>query len=103
MEIREAQNLVHEQTRKVGYHDIETTPTQVFLHLVEEVGEVSRNLLYKETKRGEKIKNTTVPKEFDDEIADLLWQTLRLASYLNIDLEDAFNKKYAKNAKKSEQ
>jgi NTP pyrophosphatase (non-canonical NTP hydrolase) len=99
MNIREAQKKVKEHLEQIGYTKIETTPTHAFLHLVEEVGEVSRSLLYKETKRGE-IANTTKPSELDEEVADIFWQTLKLASYLDIDLEDCFIKKYEKNQKK---
>ncbi|MBW6451600.1 MAG: MazG-like family protein [DPANN group archaeon] len=48
------------------------------MHLVEEVGEVSRTLLYKETERVN-FKNNTDPGKLEDEIADIFWQTLKLA------------------------
>jgi NTP pyrophosphatase (non-canonical NTP hydrolase) len=85
---------------KIGYTKIETTPTHAFLHLVEEVGEVSRALLYKETDRASKY-NTTKPQGLDDEVADIFWQTLKLASYLNLDLETCFLNKYEKNKAKN--
>jgi NTP pyrophosphatase (non-canonical NTP hydrolase) len=52
MEISEAQDIVREHLEKIGYTRIETTPTHAFLHLIEEVGETARALLYKETERG---------------------------------------------------
>jgi NTP pyrophosphatase (non-canonical NTP hydrolase) len=99
MEINEAQKLVYEHLEKIGYLKSETTPTHAFLHLVEEVGEVSRVLLHKETKRGE-FTNGTTPGQLDDEIADIFWQTLKLASYLKIDLDKAFVNKLEKNRAK---
>jgi NTP pyrophosphatase (non-canonical NTP hydrolase) len=100
MEIGEAQKLVYEHLEKIGYTKSETTPTHAFLHLVEEVGEVSRILLHKETKRGN-FSNGTTPKDLQDEVADIFWQTLKLASYLEIDLDKAFVEKLEKNRAKS--
>lgn len=100
MKIKEAQELVWNHINKIGYTQIETTPSHAFLHLIEEIGEVSRALLYKETKRGE-IKNTSTPGNLEEEVADILWQTLKLASYLDIDLEKAFKEKYKKNQAKN--
>ena len=102
MDIKEAQSTVKNHLEKIGYTKIETTPTHAFLHLIEEIGEVSRALLLKETNR-KSLPVTTEPSELDDEVADIFWQTLKLASYLNIDLESAFIKKYEKNKAKSKQ
>lgn len=100
MEIKEAQKTVREHLEKIGYTKIETTPTHAFLHLIEETGEVARTLLHKETNRAS-VANTTKPSDINDEVADIFWQTLKLASYLNIDLETAFLEKYKKNQAKS--
>jgi len=56
--------------------------------------------LHKETKRGS-LAYTTEPSNIEDEVADIFWQTLKLASYLNIDLEECFLKKYEKNKAKN--
>ncbi len=100
MEISEAQDIVREHLEKIGYTRIETTPTHAFLHLIEEVGETARALLYKETERG-RVANTTEPGEIEDEVADIFWQTLKLASYLDIDLEECFARKWEKNKAKN--
>jgi len=100
MEIKKAQDLVYEHLIKIGYTKSETTPVHAFLHLVEEIGEVSRALLHKETKRG-KFSNSTDPGIIEDEVADIFWQTLKLASYLKIDLDKAFVDKLEKNWNKS--
>lgn len=99
MEIKEAQNLVYDHLVKIGYTKSETTPIHAFLHLVEEIGEVSRILLHQETKRG-KFANQTDPGTINDEVADIFWQTLKLASYLKIDLDQAFINKLEKNRNK---
>ena len=99
LEIKEAQKQVHDFLVEIGYTKNETTPTHAFLHLVEEVGELARTILHKETKRKE-FTNATNPQEMKEEIADIFWQTLKLASYLNIDLESAFLEKFEKNRNK---
>ncbi|MBD3208365.1 MAG: nucleotide pyrophosphohydrolase [Candidatus Nealsonbacteria bacterium] len=99
MEIKEAQKLVKEHLDKIGYTKIETTPTHAFLHLIEEVGEVARAILHKETNRAS-LHVGAEPEELEDEIADIFWQTLKLASYLNMDLESIFLEKYKKNKDK---
>ena len=100
MNIKEAQDIVYEHLEKIGYTKIETEPTHAFLHLVEELGEVARTLLYKTTPR-DKISNTSDPGNLSDEVADIFWQTLKLASYLDLDLEECFVKKLEKNRNKS--
>ena len=52
MKIKKAQELVWEHLNRIGYTKSETSPLHAFLHLSEEVGEVARTLLHKETKRG---------------------------------------------------
>lgn len=99
MKIKKAQKLVKEHLEKIGYTKIETTPIHAFLHLIEEIGEVARAILHKETKR-DKLFVSTKPQELENEVADIFWQTLKLASYLNIDLESCFIKKYEKNKAK---
>jgi len=98
--IKKAQDLVYGHLKKIGYLKSEKTPSQAFLHLIEEIGEVARVLLHKETKRGE-FANSTNPGIIEDEVADIFWQTLKLASYLDIDLEQAFLNKLEKNRQKS--
>lgn len=99
MEIREAQDLVYEHLENIGYTESETEPTHAFLHLVEELGEASRALLHKETERGE-FANTTDPGIMKEEVADVFWQTLKVASYLDVDLEEAFREVLEKNRNK---
>lgn len=99
MTIKEAQEKVYKHLVEIGYINIEKTPIEAFVHLIEEIGEVARNLLHLQGKR-KQLKYTTEPNNIEDEIADILWQLLKLSSYLKIDLETAFNKKYQKNLAK---
>ena len=81
---------------EIGYTKIETTPVHAFLHLVEEVGETARSLLHKDTKR-DALHISTEPKELEEEVADIFWQILKLAVYLDMDLESCFLEKHEKN------
>lgn len=99
MEIKKAQELVRKHLEKIGYTKIETTPTHAFLHLIEEVGETARTILHKDTNR-KSLHCSTEPGSLEDEVADIFWQTLKLASYLDLDLETCFIKKYEKNKAK---
>jgi NTP pyrophosphatase (non-canonical NTP hydrolase) len=99
LSITQAQELVREHLKLIDYFSIETTPEQAFLHLIEETGELARTILYLKTGRG-KMKNQTAPQELNDELADIFWQTLKLAIYLDCDLESCFLKKLEKNRAK---
>ena len=99
MDIKQAQKLVQNHLEKIGYNKIETTPTHAFLHLIEETGEVARILLHIETKRNS-LPGARMAPDIKDEVADIFWQTLKLASYLDIDLESCFLEKYKKNKQK---
>lgn len=101
MEITTAQKIVFDHLEKIGYTKIETTPIHAFLHLIEEVWEVSRVLLHKETPRW-RLSNSSDPWHLEEEVADIFWQTLKLASYLNLDLEACFLKTYEKNKNKGQ-
>jgi NTP pyrophosphatase (non-canonical NTP hydrolase) len=96
MNISDAQQQVQEQIKQRGYDKVEDKPSLVMLHLIEEVGETSRAILHKETMRAEAI-NSRQPKQLEEELADIFWQTIRLANILNIDLETAFMNKFEKN------
>ncbi|MGI5827789.1 MAG: MazG nucleotide pyrophosphohydrolase domain-containing protein [Patescibacteria group bacterium] len=99
MDIKKAQTLVDHHLEEIGYKKIETTTEQAFIHLIEETGEVARAILHKQTKRN-KLATTTDPSNLKDEVADIFWQTLKLAIYLDIDLDAAFKNKYRKNRNK---
>ncbi len=98
MHIREAQQKVFSYLKEIGYANIETNAEHAFIHLVEEIGETARALLHKSTERSKF--HCSEPAELEEELADIFWQTLKLASHLNIDLEQAFIKKFEKNKKK---
>lgn len=99
MEIKKAQKDVEEYHRKIGYYKIEDTASKVFLHLIEEAGELGRSVLHRETERGKYFPGRA-PDRIDEEVADVFLQVLRLANMLNVDLESAFVKKFEKNRRR---
>ena len=60
--------------------------TEVILHLVEEVGEVC-----------ESIRENQSKEDFEDEVADILWQLNKLCWIHKINLEEVFLRKLEKN------
>lgn len=62
---------------------------EVILHMMEEVGELC-----------EAIRENKSREEFEEEVADILWQLNKLCWIHKIDLEKAFLNKLEKNAKR---
>ena len=67
-----------------GEHDSDTT----MIHIMEEIGEISRQLYNKKIGRDE-----LDVKTLEEEIADSIMLLNRLATLYNIDVEEAINKK----------
>lgn len=93
MEIKEAQEkaykVIEDYNKKHGLkHNKET----VFYHLVEEIGELSREI-YNEKNNWRKEFNE---EKIAEEIIDVLSQLLILSKDYNIDIEHEFNKKIEK-------
>ncbi len=60
--------------------------TEVILHLVEEIGEVC-----------ESIRENQSKEDFENEVADILWQLNKLCWIHKINLEEVFLRKLEKN------
>ncbi len=82
MKIREAQDLIR---RKYYDRDNSRGVFATFTWLVEEVGEVADALL--------KMNRSSL----EEELADLFAWLLSVANLVDIDIEDAFRKKYCGN------
>jgi NTP pyrophosphatase (non-canonical NTP hydrolase) len=94
MEIKEAQKQSFEILEKINNkNNVEHNPDSMFISLVEEVGEVARELSKKQknTKRGDFNK-----KELADELADIISRTLIIAEDNNINMDEAFTEKLKK-------
>lgn len=87
MDIKELEKKQIEQMTKKNC--LPKSDIEVVLHLVEEVGEVCEAIREKQPK-----------EDFENEIADILWQLNKLCWIHKIDLEKIFLKKLEKNAKR---
>lgn len=77
--------------------DKETAP-ELFVLLVEEVGELAKAL---RKQNGQKIDKSRKQHEIEDEVADVLWLLLDLCNRLDIKLDEAFMAKHEKNSKRT--
>ena len=85
---KKSEKLINDIDKKLGViHNDEL----IILHLTEELGELSRQIINPKLKRGE-----TDIKNLEEEIADVIIQISKLASNHNINIEDAIKTKIAK-------
>ncbi|MBU0953298.1 MAG: hypothetical protein KKA90_02675 [Nanoarchaeota archaeon] len=89
MDLEEAQKKIMEfANHREAAYGFTKTPELILIHLLEELGEVARELSNKGLKRGvfdqEKLK---------EEVVDVLLETLVLAGHLDIDLEQMITRK----------
>lgn len=86
MELKELQTQVQTFDRVRGWHQV--APAHIGLHLLEELGEIARELRRREGyKEGE--------GQLDQELADILILIAKLANRLDINLEQAVRDKLA--------
>ena len=76
-----------------------TPPSDVLIHLVEEIGEVARNVLILKNYGGQHVEGAK-KMNIDEELADVLYLLLKLANECNVDLSSAFESKMVKNAQR---
>jgi NTP pyrophosphatase (non-canonical NTP hydrolase) len=84
MNLEELKNKQIEQMTKKNC--LPKNELEVVLHMVEEVGEVCEAIREKQSK-----------EDFENEVADILWQLNKLCWIHNINLEQVFLKKLKKN------
>lgn len=90
------QNLVRQLVKQRGF-DEETVP-EVFMLLTEEIGEFAKAV----RKTGAvKVATDSRVHEIEEEAADVFWLLVDLCNRLDIDLEQAFRAKEAKNQKRT--
>lgn len=93
MEIKEAQEKAHKIIEDYNKkHSLEHNKETVFHHLIEEIGELAREI-YNEKADWRKEFNK---EKMAEEIIDVLIQLLNLAKDYDIDIEYEFNKKIEK-------
>lgn len=92
MEIKELQKKADEIVGKLDKKfNCEHNVNHTFMHLIEELGEMSKELNRPNIRNGEINK-----EELGDEISDVLLLICRIANLNEIDLEESFNRKVGK-------
>jgi NTP pyrophosphatase (non-canonical NTP hydrolase) len=93
MQIREYQTWLHAYDRARGWDKI--SPSHTFLHLIEEIGEIAREVTYLEGYRDSGDAGE-VRAHLAEELADAATFLYKLAYQCDIDLEDALEANMAK-------
>ena len=90
MEIKQAQNKAWEIIEKYNEkHNMKHKKELMFFRLVEEVGELSRQLYNEQDNWRKKFDK----ENFDEELIDILFFILILAKDYDVNIEEVFNKK----------
>ena len=95
MSIQESQEVVR---TFVNERNWKTPPSDILIHLMEEMGEVARNVLKLKNYGGQHTNSS--PQNMDEELADVLYLLLKLANESEVDLNAAFQIKMEKNSKR---
>ena len=90
--LKEVQAAVHKFVQERNW---ETPPEDIVVHMLEEFGEVARNVL-KLKNYGGKHTNKD-PINMEEELADVLYCLVKLANATNVDISQAFVDKMEKN------
>ena len=89
--IKEAQKIIENFVKERKW---ETSESDIVLHLIEELGEIARNVLKNKNYGGQHIAKSEI--NMDEELGDLLYLILKLSNQTNINLEEAFLRKLEK-------
>ncbi|OYT32392.1 hypothetical protein DRJ22_04670 [Candidatus Woesearchaeota archaeon] len=75
-----------------------TPASDILIHMVEELGEVARNVLKMKNYGGQHTSNSD--HNMHEELADVFYLLLKLANESDVDLAEAFSKKMEKNSRR---
>ncbi|MDP3639725.1 MAG: MazG-like family protein [Nanoarchaeota archaeon] len=76
----------------------QTPASDILIHMVEELGEVARNVLKMKNYGGQHTSDSG--HNMPEELADVFYLLLKLANESNVDLVEAFSQKMEKNSKR---
>ncbi len=93
--VRELQAYVK---KFVDERNWQTPASDILIHMVEELGEVARNVLKMKNYGGQHTSDSK--NNMPEELADVFYLLLKLANESNVDLADAFVQKMEKNSKR---
>lgn len=93
--VRELQTYVK---NFVDERNWQTPASDILIHMMEEMGEVARNVLKMKNYGGQHTADSD--HNMPEELADVFYLLLKLANESKVDLVDAFSKKMEKNSKR---
>ena len=82
----------------VNDREWQTPAGDILIHIVEELGEVARNVLHIKNYGGQHTNDKE--NNMDEELADLLYLLLKMSNACDVNLGKAFTSKMEKNAKR---
>ncbi len=94
MEIREFQNWLHGWDEERGWNEVD--PVHTLVHVMEEIGEVSRRVLTLEGYKPTSKSRDEVVAELSEEIGDLMTMIFKLAYQYGVDVESALERNMVK-------
>ncbi len=94
MELREIQEEFAQFIKRRGWDKF--YGTQVFTHLIEEIGEIGKHLLYKEGYKIKGLGHEGVETSISQEFAQVFNLLMQLAILHNVDLEAAWKTEFAR-------
>jgi NTP pyrophosphatase (non-canonical NTP hydrolase) len=98
VDLQKIQEMQLEFTKKMQWERF--NPTQVFTHLIEELGEVGKHLLYIERYKVKGAGHHGTDSELKTEFAQCLNLFLQLANMVGVDLESAWFEEHELNNKR---
>lgn len=98
MEGKTIKELQEEVNAFVNERKWQTPIDDILIHIVEELGEVARNVLRMKNYGGQHTSDKE--NNMDEELADLLYLLLKMGNECKVDLGKAFDSKMEKNAKR---
>ena len=82
----------------VNERNWQTPASDILIHMVEELGEVARNVLKMKNYGGQHTSDSE--NNMNEELADVFYLLLKLSNESNVDLIEAFRQKMEKNSKR---
>ena len=93
--LRELQTYVKDFVNERNW---QTPASDILIHMIEELGEVARNVLKMKNYGGQHTSDSG--NNMDEELADVFYLLLKLSNESNVDLIEAFKHKMEKNSKR---
>lgn len=95
MEIKELQEKIKKADKDRGWDSVFLS--QTFTHLSEEIGEISRHILFRDGYKTGDLSKEVNDEEFGKEIADAIIFLVKIANAQGINLDEIIQKKANKN------